>query len=151
ALAVLRENGVDAFAEPTRGASESAAQAIQAVKHEGCDTVFACGGDGTIHDILQGLAGTSAALGIIPLGTANVIACDLAIPRSPAAAARVALSAKPRRIALGKIEYTDLSGKNSERFFLAVLGIGADARVFYKLNVAMKNYLGMGAYYLRAA
>ena len=149
-LAVLRENGVEVVAEPTRGAGESAAQALQAVK-QGCDTVFACGGDGTIHDILQGLIGTNAALGIIPLGTANVVAHDLAIPRSPAAAAQFALSAQQRKAAVGKIEYIDLSGKNSERFFLAALGIGADAHVFYKLNATMKNRLGMGAYYVRAA
>jgi diacylglycerol kinase (ATP) len=149
AVAVLRENGVDTIAEPTRAASDSTTQTLQAVK-QGCDTVFACGGDGTIHDILQGLVGTNAALGIIPLGTANVVAHDLAIPRSPGDAARFALSAQPRRIAVGKIEYTDLSGKNRERFFLAVLGIGADAHIFYKLNPTMKNRLGLGAYYVKA-
>ena len=55
----------------------------------GCDTVFACGGDGTIQDVAQGLVGSSAALAILPLGTANVLAHDLGIPRDAAAAARV--------------------------------------------------------------
>src|SRR5882724_7742755 len=148
-VALLREAGVEVSAEPTRGASESAAQALQAVKH-GCDTIFACGGDGTIQNIAQGLVGSNAALGIIPLGTANVLAHDLGIPRSPVAAARVAVSAQQRRIAVGKIEYIDLSGNPAERFFLAALGIGVDAHVFYKLNTGMKSRLGMFSYYARA-
>ncbi len=148
-VAVLREAGVEAFAEPTHGALESGGQALQAVR-SGCDTVLACGGDGTIHDVLQGLVETDACLGIIPLGTANVLAHDLALPLSPLAAARAALSARQRRVAVGKIEYAGRNGKPAGQFFLATVGIGVDAHVFYKLNATMKSRLGMTSYYARA-
>jgi diacylglycerol kinase (ATP) len=149
ACTVLQDAGIEANAEPTQGAEESAGQAARAIQ-QGCDTVFACGGDGTVHDILQGMVGTNASLGLLPLGTGNVIAHDLALPLSPIAAARVALTAQGKRIAVGRIEYTDLAGNPKARFFLAVAGIGPDAHVFYKLSAAMKKRAGMFSYYARA-
>ena len=83
AVAVLREAGVEVIASPTQVASDATPQVRQAVA-EGCDTVFACGGDGTVHDVLQALVGSQVALGIIPLGTANALAHDLGVPLSPA-------------------------------------------------------------------
>src|SRR5580692_7151401 len=82
ALAVLRSAGVEASAAPTRAAADATDQTKQAIA-EGCDTIFAGGGDGTVHDVLQGLVGSNAALGIIPLGTANSVAHDLQLPLSP--------------------------------------------------------------------
>ena len=149
ACAVLQKAGIETRIEPTQGAEESAGQAARAIQ-QGCDTVFACGGDGTIHDILQGMVGTNASLGVLPLGTGNVIAHDLAVPLSPVAAAQAALSAQEKRTAVGRIEYTDLSGNPKARFFLAVAGIGADAHVFYRLNAAVKKRAGMISYYARA-
>src|SRR5580704_4650576 len=109
ALSILRKAGVEASAAPTRAASDATDQTRQAIA-DGCDTVFACGGDGTIHDVLQGLVGTNVALAIIPLGTANSLAHDLKLPLSPAEAAQAALTAKARRIAVGRIEYQDFAG-----------------------------------------
>ena len=149
ALAVLRQAGVEATAEPTRGQADAAEQARHAIA-EGCDTILACGGDGTAHDVLQGMVGSDAALGIIPLGTANALAHDLRLPLSPAGAARALLTAKPRRIALGRVEYTDLEGNRGSRFFTVAAGIGADAHLFYKLNPLVKGHLGMAAYYAKA-
>jgi diacylglycerol kinase family enzyme len=87
AAAVLSEAGVEIDVAPTRAASDAAAQ-VRAAIRDGFDTIIACGGDGTVHDVLQGLAGKDAALGIIPLGTANAMAHDLRLPLNPAAAAR---------------------------------------------------------------
>src|ERR1700687_4770620 len=114
ALSVLRSAGLEASAAPTRAASDATDQTKQAIA-EGCDTVFACGGDGTVHDVLQGLVGTDAALGIIPLGTANSLAHDLRLPLSPANAAQAALTAQPLRIAVGRIDYRDFAGKRGTR------------------------------------
>src|SRR5277367_984014 len=145
ALSVLRKAGVEASVAATRAASDATEQTRQAVA-DGCDTVFACGGDGTVHDVLQGLVGTNAALAIIPLGTANSLAHDLGLPLSPTAAAQAALSAKPRRIAVGRIEYQDFAGKRATRYFTVLVGIGVDAHLFYKLNSLTKRRFGMAAY-----
>ena len=65
-------------------------------------------------------------------------------------AARALLTAKPQRIALGRVEYTDLEGNRGCRFFTVAAGIGADAHLFYKLNPLVKGHLGMAAYYAKA-
>jgi diacylglycerol kinase (ATP) len=149
ARSVLRHAGVEASAAPTGGASDATDQARQAIA-EGCDTIFACGGDGTIHDVLQGLVGTNAALAVIPLGTANSLAHDLRVPLSAIGAARAALTAKPRRIAVGRIEYQDFEGNRGSRYFTVIVGIGVDAHVFYELDPLSKRHFGMAAYSAKA-
>lgn len=149
ALSVLRAAGVHATASPTRSGPEASEQARQAVAG-GYDTIFACGGDGTIHDILQGIVGTPVALAVIPLGTANSLAHDLRIPQAPAAAVKMALSATPKRIAVGRVQHLDLDGNNSVRHFIVAAGVGVDAHLFYKLNIGIKQQLGMLAYYGKA-
>jgi len=149
ASAVLHQAGIEAIAEPTRGQADASEQARHAIA-QGCDTILACGGDGTAHDVLQGMVGSHAALGIIPLGTANALAHDLRLPLSAVGAARALLTAKLRRIALGRVEYTDLEGNRGFRFFTVAAGIGVDAHLFYKLNPLVKGHLGMVAYYAKA-
>jgi diacylglycerol kinase (ATP) len=149
ALAVLRHAGVEATIEPTRGQSDATGQAHHAIA-AGCDTVLACGGDGTVHDVLQGLVGSRVALGIIPMGTANALAHDLGLPLSSVAAARASLTAKPRRIAVGRVEYQGFDGNRGSRFFTVAAGIGVDAHLFYKLNPLVKGHWGMAAYYAKA-
>src|SRR5580658_2994880 len=61
ALFILRNAGIEISAAPTRAASDATEQTKQAIA-EGCDTIFVCGGDGTVHDVLQGIVGTKAAL-----------------------------------------------------------------------------------------
>lgn len=149
ALTVLRSGGVEAYDEPTRAAGAAAEQVREAIA-AGCDTVFACGGDGTVHDVLQGLVGTEASLGVIPLGTANALAHDLDLPLNAEGAARAALNCSPRRIAVGKLGYQDWKGNQKSCYFTVAAGIGVDAHLFYKLNATAKLHLGMGAYYYRA-
>jgi YegS/Rv2252/BmrU family lipid kinase len=149
ALRVLQRAGVDATAAATIAAGPASEQVQQAIA-EGCDTVFACGGDGTVHDVLQALVGTGTALGIIPLGTANVLAHDLGLPSAPSAAAQAALRAKPRRIAVGRLDHQDFDGQPALRYFIVTAGIGADAYLFYKLDVNSKQTLGLAAYYVKA-
>jgi diacylglycerol kinase (ATP) len=149
ALAVLQRAGVEAeliAAQSALHAGEAARQAIAA----GCDTVFACGGDGTIHNIVQVLAHAPTALAILPMGTANALAHDLGIPRNAAAAAQTALKGTPRRVALGRVEYKDLQGNPGARYFVVTAGIGVDAHLFYKLHTGEKQRMGMSAYYAKA-
>src|SRR5579864_8753080 len=149
AAAVFREAGVEVDIAPTRAASDASAQVRMALR-EGFDTIVACGGDGTVHDVLQGLAGRDAALGIIPLGTANAMAHDLRLPLNPASAARALLTAVPRRIAVGKIDFRDFNSLPSFRYFTVAAGVGVDAHLFYKLNRLIKDRMGMLAYYTKA-
>ena len=149
AIGVIQSAGVRTELTVCRSSQEATDNARCAVA-AGSDTVFACGGDGTIHDVIQGLAGTPIALAILPFGTANALAHDLGIPFRPSAAAQAAVSGKVRRIPLGRIEYEDFSGKPSTRYFTVAAGIGVDAHLFYKLTAELKNRSGMTAYYLKA-
>jgi diacylglycerol kinase (ATP) len=149
ALAVVRSAGVEASKSPTGSSAEAAEQARDAVA-AGCDTIFACGGDGTIHDVIQGMAGSQASLAIIPLGTANCLAHDLGLPWGPATAAKAALDARPRPIALGRAKYVDSQGVQTSRVFIVAAGVGVDAHLFYQLDSGLKKRLGMMAYYAKA-
>jgi len=148
-LALLRDAGVEASLILTHSRSHAEEKARQAVL-AGCDTVFACGGDGTIHNIIQVLANTSVALAVLPMGTANALAHDLALPMNIVKAAKALLQATPRRVALGQIQYQDFDGNPSTRYFVIAAGVGVDAHLFYKLASGTKQRLGMAAYYAKA-
>jgi YegS/Rv2252/BmrU family lipid kinase len=148
-LALLRDANVEAHLVLTDSRAHAEDKARQAVL-EGCDTIFACGGDGTIHNMIQVLANTPAALAILPMGTANALAHDLGLPMNIADAAQAALHALPRRIALGRIQYFDLEGNPGMRFFVVAAGCGVDAHLFYKLHAGTKQRMGMAAYYAKA-
>lgn len=149
ALAILRAGTVDADLVPTDSPVHAIEETRRAID-SGCDTVFACGGDGTIHNIAQVLANSPVALAILPLGTANALAHDIKLPLNVAAAARALLHATPRRIALGRVNFADLQGNRGTRYFVLAAGIGVDAHLFYKLHVGTKQRMGMAAYYAKA-
>jgi len=147
AAQVLRASGAKADTVETRAPGSAGEQAREAVT-EGYDTVVACGGDGTIHDVVQGLAGTDIPLGVIPLGTGNSLANELRLSRNPARAAQAILNSEPRRIALGKVECPERGNSHSSaRYFIVIAGAGVDARMLYQMNVAAKQRTGMAAYY----
>jgi YegS/Rv2252/BmrU family lipid kinase len=148
AALILREAGKEVLVESTHGPGTAAAQVRGALAH-GCDTVVIAGGDGTINDALQGLAGGNAALGVIPMGTGNVLAHDLGMNHQPRAAARQLLAYQPKRIALGKIEFTDHGGERAARWFIAVGGVGGSAKLMYDVHAGLKGSHGMGAYYVQ--
>ena len=149
AASVLRAAGVELEISPTRAAADAGAQARMAIR-DGFDTIIACGGDGTVHDVLQGIVNREAVLGIIPLGTANALAHDLRLPLTPEGAARALLAATPRRIAVGRIDYRDFVNLPAFRYFTVTAGVGVDAHLFYKLNRLIKDRMGMMAYYTKA-
>jgi YegS/Rv2252/BmrU family lipid kinase len=148
-LGLLRGANVEAHLVLTDSRAHAEEKARQAVL-AGCDTVFACGGDGTIHNMIQVLANTKVALAILPMGTANALAHDLGIPMNISAAAQAALHGVSRRIALGRVEFLDLEGNPGSRFFIVAAGAGVDAHLFYKLHAGTKQRMGMTAYYSKA-
>jgi YegS/Rv2252/BmrU family lipid kinase len=149
ALTILRAGAVEAEVFPTHSREHAGERARQAIA-DGCDTIFACGGDGTIHNMIQVLAHTPVALGIFPMGTANALAHDLRIPMRIPDAARVALTGTIRRVALGRISCTGMDGSPTTCLFVVAAGVGVDAHLFYKLQSAIKQRLGMSAYYMKA-
>jgi diacylglycerol kinase family enzyme len=149
ALTLLRAGGVDADLVPTQSPANAKEETRRAIA-SGCDTIFACGGDGTIHNIVQVLAKSPVALAILPTGTANALAHDLGLPLNVTAAAKAALKAVPRRIALGCVKYLDLHNIPGERYFVITAGVGVDAHLFYKLHTGTKQRMGMAAYYAKA-
>jgi len=149
AITILQSAGIHMKFTVCRSSEEATIHARYAVA-AGSDTVVACGGDGTIHDVIQSLAGTPVALAILPFGTANALAHDLGIPLRPSAAARALVNGDVRRIPLGRIEYHDFNGKPAHRYFTVAAGVGVDAHLFYKLNRDLKKQAGMAAYYLKA-
>ena len=117
---------------------------------DGVETVFACGGDGTIHEVLQGLisedGSPSAALGIIPVGSANALARHLRLPPDLADAALAQIHGSERTIPVGKLECN-----GQTRYFAVMAGAGPDGALVYWMHTVQKGRLGRSSYYWRAA
>jgi YegS/Rv2252/BmrU family lipid kinase len=144
-LAILRQAGLEAEAIATTAPGSAAAQVQEAVRR-GCDTILACGGDGTVHEVMQTLVGGDIALGVIPLGTANALASDLGLPIAPLRAAQMLLSAEPVRIPVGRIFFTGADGLEHSRYFTVAAGIGADAHLMYRMDARLKRQFGYALY-----
>lgn len=147
--AVLQGAGIEVKVIATESPESAGAQAQDAVRR-GCDTVLACGGDGTAHEVMQSLVGGSAALGVIPMGTANALATDLGLPASPVKAAKMLLSAAPVRVSVGRVFYRDRAGKSRDRYFVVAAGVGVDGVFFSRLDSRLKQRLGYLLYLLEA-
>jgi diacylglycerol kinase family enzyme len=111
--------------------------------------VVAAGGDGTIAEVANGLAqagirGAAPRLGVIPLGTANVLARELALPTAPLAVAHALAFGRTRALWPGIA-----SGGQPDRLFVQMLGVGLDAMVVHRLPRGLKRVLGRGAYVLQ--
>lgn len=150
AAEVFRAAAVEVTLEPTRNKGEAGRQAQEAIAR-GFDAIMACGGDGTVYDVLQGLvhAPEHVALGILPLGTANVLAHDLGLKDDVVAAARALLGYVPRRIAVGQLRWCDpVLGGEQIRFFSVAAGVGVHAQLIYNASARHKRRGGFSVYYL---
>lgn len=114
-------------------ASRLAREAVAA----GFDVVAAVGGDGTVNETINGLAGSDVSLAIIPTGTVNVLAMELGIPLDPPDAVKL--------LASGNISWIDL-GLAGDRYFGLMAGVGMDAAVVASLHPAMKKALKEAAF-----
>jgi diacylglycerol kinase (ATP) len=149
ALRILREAGVEAKPYVTEAAGSAGNHARQAME-AGCDAILACGGDGTVHEVLQSVAGTETSLGVVPLGTANALASNLGLAGSPARAVRKLLEAEPVEVPVGRIHFRDGAGEERWRYFLVAAGVGADALLMSRLDAGLKRRLGYVLYMVEA-
>jgi diacylglycerol kinase (ATP) len=145
ALGALLARGLRPELAETRGPGDAEALA-RAAARRGVPVVVAAGGDGTIAEVASGLAGSSAALGVLPLGTANVLAWELGVPPSPERAAAVVAAGRPMVIRPGFARF----GDGRERLFVQMLGAGFDAAVVAKLDLRLKRRVGRAAYVLQS-
>jgi diacylglycerol kinase (ATP) len=136
---VWRNSGWQVELSPTTSAGDGSRLA-RAAAAQGYDLVVAAGGDGTINEVVNGLAGSSTALATLPLGTMNVWARELKLPLQPLAAAEAMLEWQVRPIDLGRA---------GDRYFLLMAGIGFDAAITAGVKTAEKRRLGALAYVLR--
>jgi diacylglycerol kinase family enzyme len=112
----------------------------------GVPLVVAAGGDGTIAEVASGLAGTAALLGILPFGTANVLAWELGLPPGPERAARVLFAGRAAVLHPGSARF----GDGSSRLFVQMVGAGFDAAVVANLDLSLKRRVGKAAYVVGA-
>jgi diacylglycerol kinase family enzyme len=142
----------------TLSAQSAGDQARQGIE-EGFDTILVCGGDGTVFNVIQGVAGTEIPVGILPFGTGNVLAQNLDLPRDPVEAARRLISAHPRRIPLGRItmNVTDLPSaspghgrrtRTKSWYFTMAAGMGLHASLMNIADGWGKRGIGRASYFL---
>jgi len=139
----LTAAGHGVTAAPTEGAGTAGEIARERIA-SGADLILALGGDGTLNEILPGVAHTDVPLGLIPAGTANVLARELGLGVNALKAARRIGECVPRRIALGLLRCEP--GPQS-RHFLLMAGVGLDAHIVYQLSLPLKARLGQAAYW----
>jgi diacylglycerol kinase (ATP) len=142
-LDVLSANGMRLELAET-GRAGHAADLARGAAASGTRLVVAAGGDGTIAEVASGILGTGARLGVIPLGTANVLAQELGLPFSPRAIAAALAFGRTRRILPGIAR-----GPGGSRVFVQMLGLGFDAHVVHHLSVPLKHAIGRSAYVLQ--
>jgi diacylglycerol kinase (ATP) len=118
----------------------------------GAGLILVAGGDGTINEAVNGIAHSDVPLGILPAGTANVLANELGLGNSMERAAAALPDAVQERIALGTIssagEASSSATQASPRYFLMMAGVGLDADIVYHLNPRLKEATGKAAYWI---
>lgn len=151
AVRILKETGIAAELAPTAGPGAASRIARQAVEQRR-GMVIACGGDGTINEIVNGLAHSQVPMALLPAGTANILAKELGIPWDIPHAARLIAGGTIKRIALGMA--TPANGNHSPaiskdgRYFLSVAGAGPDGAIVNGVHAGLKKSAGVFAYWV---
>ena len=153
AVRILKEAGITVELAPTTEGGHAEEIARLAVEQHR-EMVIACGGDGTINEIINGLAGSQVPMALLPAGTANILAKELGIPWDIPRAARLIPEGVIRRIALGMAPFAGSNGNGggalpaSGRYFLSVGGAGPDGAIVNGVDGALKKKVGVAAYWL---
>ena len=149
---ILYAGGIEADLEETTGPGDATHIAVRAAK-QGRQLVIACGGDGTLNEIVNGLAaelnGHRVPLALLPGGTANILAKEIGLPWDIPSAAKRLVHGEVKEIALGLA--TPLSQPEKRRYFLSVAGAGPDGMIVYSIDLDLKARVGILAYWWQGA
>lgn len=144
--------GIEAELIETRGPGDATQMAERATT-EGRQLVIACGGDGTLNEVVNGLAaqqnGHRVPLALLPGGTANILAKELRLPWDIPGAAERLIRGEVKDIALGLA--TPLEQPERKRYFLSVAGAGPDGMIVYSIDLDLKARVGILAYWWQGA
>jgi diacylglycerol kinase (ATP) len=145
---ILSSGGIDAEMEETHGPGHATEIAVRATA-QGRQLVIACGGDGTLNEIVNGLAaqqnGHRVPLALLPGGTANILAKEIGLPWDIPAAAKKLVHGEVKEIALGLA--TPVNEPSKQRYFLSVAGAGPDGMIVYSIDLDLKARVGVLAYW----
>jgi diacylglycerol kinase (ATP) len=148
----LSTHGIQAELAETTGPGHATEIAQQATR-DGRQLVIACGGDGTLNEVVNGLAsaqnGHRVPLALLPGGTANILAKELDLPWDIPGAAKHLVNADVREIALGLAK--PLEQPEKARYFLSVSGCGPDGMIVYSVDLGLKARVGILAYWWQGA
>ena len=141
----LRDRGWSVELRPTTGPG-TATELARLAAEAGRELVIAAGGDGTVNEVVQGLAHSDTALGVLPLGMVNIWATEIGVPRRTAEAVAALVSGTVRRVDVGAVDWSN----GHRRYFLLMAGLGFDAEVVRRTDRRLKRALGPFAYVWRA-
>jgi YegS/Rv2252/BmrU family lipid kinase len=149
---IFASGGIDADLAETKGPGHATEIALRAA-HEGRGLVIACGGDGTLNEIVNGLAahqnGHRVPLALLPGGTANILAKELGLPWDIPSAAEKLVHGQVKDIALGLA--TPVEQPERKKYFLSVAGAGPDGMIVYSLDLRLKARYGILSYWWQGA
>ena len=145
---ILFAKGIEADLAETTGPGH-ATEIAQNASSEKRQLVIACGGDGTLNEVVNGLAtsknGHRVPLALLPGGTANILAKELNLPWNILRAAEKLPAGEVREIALGLA--TPVNEPEKKRYFLSVAGAGPDGMIVYSIDLNLKARVGVLAYW----
>lgn len=148
-LDIMATNGLKAEVAET-GRPGHAAELAREAASRGERLVVAAGGDGTIAEVARGLAGSPSRLGVVPLGTANVLAHELGLPFAANAIVAALAFGRVRLVWPGLARRDGPvapDGRPAEQTqFVQMLGAGFDAQVVHRMSAPLKRALGPVAY-----
>lgn len=140
-LDILKNLNFDVDVRETKNIQDGIKQAEEGVR-EGYEMIVAVGGDGTVNEVINGMVGSDIPLGIIPLGTVNVFAEEIGLPRDLNNACLCLKEQNKKKIDLGKA---------GNRYFILCAGVGFDAYVVFDVEPQFKKIWGFMAYPLTAS
>ncbi len=142
-IETLRKRDIVAQLIATEGPGTAGAQARREIQ-AGADLIFAAGGDGTINEVAAGMLNTGIPLGILPGGTANVLAREMRLPIHLDHAAAMAPTFDTTQVTVGRARFANADS----RVFLCMAGVGLDAEIVSRVDSKLKARTGKFAYYI---